>query len=131
MSPHTIPLSERMKQLGLSEDDIEEQFILGSGKGGQKVQKTSSCVLLTHRPSRIQVRSRSSRSQAENRYEARVLLCEQLEEQVATQKEQKSLEKFKNRKRKMIRPPSVKRAIRRSKEHNSSKKTQRRKMWQE
>ena len=34
----------------LNEDDLEEQFIKGSGPGGQNVNKSTNCVLLKHLP---------------------------------------------------------------------------------
>lgn len=34
----------------LKEQDLEEQFVKGSGPGGQKINKTSSCVVLKHLP---------------------------------------------------------------------------------
>ena len=44
-------LKERMERLGIREDELEEHFIRGSGKGGQKINKTASCVQLIHPPS--------------------------------------------------------------------------------
>ena len=41
-------LRERMEALGVREEDIEEKFIRSSGSGGQKVNKTSTCVYLRH-----------------------------------------------------------------------------------
>lgn len=35
----------------LNEDDLEEQFVRGSGPGGQATNKTSNCVVLRHIPS--------------------------------------------------------------------------------
>lgn len=34
----------------LNEDDLEEQFVRGSGPGGQSVNKTSNCVVIVHKP---------------------------------------------------------------------------------
>lgn len=68
-----------MGRLGLREEDIDERFIRGSGSGGQKINKTSSCVQLLHRPSGIEVRCQKERSQALNRFFARRLLCERLD----------------------------------------------------
>jgi protein subunit release factor B len=46
ISPEKIhALEERMKDLGIQEKDIEEKFIRSQGKGGQKVNKSSSCIL--------------------------------------------------------------------------------------
>jgi protein subunit release factor B len=49
-------LQERMEALGIHEKDIEEKFIRSSGKGGQKVNKTSTCVYLKHIPTGIEVK---------------------------------------------------------------------------
>ncbi len=68
-----------MAQLGLREEDLEEHFIRGSGKGGQKINKTSSCVQLVHAPTGIEIRCQKTRSQADNRYWARRELCERVE----------------------------------------------------
>ena len=43
-------LKRRMVSLGTGEDELIERFIRGTGHGGQKINKTSSCVyLITHR----------------------------------------------------------------------------------
>lgn len=34
----------------ISEDDLEERFVRGSGPGGQSVNKTANCVVLKHMP---------------------------------------------------------------------------------
>ena len=73
-------LLQRMKALGVVEDDLVERFIKGSGSGGQKINKTSSCVQLRHVPSGIEFKCQAGRSLTANRAEARKLLCEALEE---------------------------------------------------
>ena len=65
-----------MESLGILESDISEEFVRGSGKGGQKINKTSSVVILTHTLSGIVVRVGEDRSQSLNRYLARKKLCE-------------------------------------------------------
>ena len=37
----------------IHEQDLEESFTKGSGKGGSKINKTSSCVVLRHKPSGV------------------------------------------------------------------------------
>jgi protein subunit release factor B len=64
-------LRENMKTLGLHEKDIDEKFIRSSGKGGQKVNKTSTCVYLRHVPTGIEVKCMKDRSQSVNRFLAR------------------------------------------------------------
>ena len=72
-------LEERMKKCKLSEKDIEEKFVRSRGAGGEKVNKTSTCVHLRHVPSGLAVKMQKSRSQGLNRYYARKRLCEMLE----------------------------------------------------
>ena len=73
-------LEARMAALGLREEDFDEKFIRSSGPGGQKVNKTSSCVVLRHVPSGLEVKMQKERSQPLNRYRARKRLCELMEE---------------------------------------------------
>lgn len=77
--PDQEALERRMKKLGIREDDLEEDFVRGSGPGGQKINKTSSTVVLRHRPSGLEVRCQRERSQVMNRHWARVELCEKME----------------------------------------------------
>lgn len=37
-------------------DDLEEEFVRGSGPGGQSVNKTANCVVLKHKPTGIVVK---------------------------------------------------------------------------
>ena len=73
-------LRRSMEALGVREEDLEERFIRSSGKGGQHVNKTSTCVQLLHRPSGIEVKCMSGRSQSLNRFFARRLLLERIAE---------------------------------------------------
>lgn len=95
-------LESRLARLGLREADFDEEFIRGSGAGGQKINKTSVVVLLTHRPSGLQVRCQSSRSQAFNRFMARRLLADKVEEMILREKSerQQKIEKIRRQKRK-------------------------------
>ena len=72
-------LQERMETLGIHEKDIEEKFIRSSGKGGQKVNKTSTCVYLRHIPTGIEVKWMRERSQSLNRFLARRELVRRIE----------------------------------------------------
>jgi len=96
---------ERMQSLDISEKDLEENFIRGSGKGGQKINKTSSCVQLVHRPTGIEIRCQRTRSQADNRYWARRELCERIEEKVMGEQSEKqqAIEKIRRQKRRRSR----------------------------
>ena len=72
-------LRERMAALGVREEDLEERFVRSSGRGGQHVNKTSTCVHLKHRPTGVEVKCMEGRSQSLNRFLARRELLERLE----------------------------------------------------
>jgi protein subunit release factor B len=72
-------LEERMKDLGIKEGDIEEKFIRSQGRGGQKVNKSSTCVYLKHVPTGVEVKCQIARTQAMNRFFARRLLADKVE----------------------------------------------------
>ncbi|KAF3036681.1 hypothetical protein E8E12_004473 [Didymella heteroderae] len=64
----------------IPESEIIENFLKGSGPGGQKINKTSSAVQLKHIPTGIVVKYQDTRSRAINRKVARQLLQDRLEE---------------------------------------------------
>jgi protein subunit release factor B len=66
----------QLKKLGVDACNLEEKFIIGSGPGGQNLQKTASCVWLKDSASGIEVKCQLSRSREENRRLARQMLCE-------------------------------------------------------
>jgi protein subunit release factor B len=72
-------LKEKMEALSIHEKDIEEKFIRSSGSGGQKVNKTSTCVYLKHTPTGIEVKWMEGRSQSLNRFLARRELVRMIE----------------------------------------------------
>jgi peptide chain release factor len=72
-------LVERMAALNIHEKDIEEKFVRSSGKGGQHVNKTSTCVYLKHIPTGIEVKCMKDRSQSINRFLARRELIKKIE----------------------------------------------------
>ena len=98
-------LQERMEALGIHEKDIEEKFIRSSGRGGQKVNKTSTCVYLRHIPTGIEVKWMRERSQSLNRFLARRELVKRIErlsgqsasEEVQIEKARKQKSKRKKR----------------------------------
>lgn len=71
--------AQRMTALGVSETDIEESFVRSGGHGGQNVNKTSTCVMLLHRPTGVQVKCQATRQQGLNRFVARRLLLDKIE----------------------------------------------------
>jgi len=71
-------LKDKMDALGINEKDIEEKFVRSSGRGGQKVNKTSTCVYLRHIPTGIEVKCMKERSQSLNRFLARRELAEKI-----------------------------------------------------
>ena len=73
-------LLERMRTCGLNEEDLQETFVRASGPGGQKVNKTATCVLLVHRPTGLTVKMQRARTQTLNRFYARRRMCELLED---------------------------------------------------
>ena len=93
-------LQEKMKTLGIREEDLTERFILGSGHGGQKVNKTASSVYLKHVPSGLEVKCQESRSRELNRFLARRQLCEKYTVEVLGQQGERDLEIDKIRRQK-------------------------------
>ncbi len=95
-------MKEKMASLNIREEDIEESFIRSSGRGGQHVNKTSTCVYLKHGPTGIEVKCQEERSQALNRYRARVILANKIEQIIRGKEsaEIQRIEKIRRQKRK-------------------------------
>ncbi len=91
-----------MESLNIREEDIEESFIRSSGRGGQHVNKTSTCVYLKHIPTGIEVKCQEERSQALNRYRARVILANKIEQAIRGKESEEiqRIEKIRRQKRK-------------------------------
>lgn len=77
-------LRARFVSLGVKPGDVSEQFIRGAGAGGQKINKTSSTVVLRHYPTGVEVRCQRERSQSVNRLLAWTELADKLEHRHAT-----------------------------------------------
>jgi len=95
-------LLDRMRELNVKEDDLEERFIRSSGPGGQKVNKSSTCVFLRHIPTDTTVKYQKERSQALNRFFARRTLLDQIElkQKGYIKEDKKRIDKIKSQKRK-------------------------------
>ena len=104
-TPKKDALREKMRKLNIRESDFEEKFIRSSGKGGQKVNKTSSCVYLKHLPTGIEVKCQDERYQALNRFLARRRIVGKIEERVLGRlsETRKKREKIRRQKRRRSR----------------------------
>ncbi len=119
-------LEERMAKLGVREQDLVEKFILGAGSGGQKLNKTSSCVYLLHTPSGIEIKCQRARSRELNRFVARRELCERIEEKIDGQKSvrQQAIEKIRRQKRRRSRRQKE-RMLSDKRQHSAKKQSRR------
>jgi protein subunit release factor B len=119
-------LALRMVALGVSEADIEESFVRSSGHGGQNVNKTSTCVMLRHRPTGVQVKCQETRQQGLNRFIARRLLLDKLEAAQTGRVAAQQAEKEKIRRQKRQRSRRAKARMLADKSHHANKKAARR-----
>lgn len=119
-------LHVRMHTLGIHEDELIEKFILGSGSGGQKINKTSSCVWLKHEPTGLTVKCQKERSRELNRYQARLRLCEKLDFQKNQAKSEREQAIAKVRRQKRKRSKRAKEKMLADKKHQSVRKQGRR-----
>ena len=106
ISPETIEkIKSLMEEASVYEDDLEESFILGGGPGGQKTNKTSSVVRLSHEPSGVAVKVGESRSREDNRWLARRMLAETILEREHKRKSEarQKREKIRRQKRRRSR----------------------------
>jgi protein subunit release factor B len=119
-------LAQRMAALGVREADIGETFVRSGGHGGQNVNKTATCVMLLHRPTGLQVKCQATRQQGLNRFLARRLLLDKVEElrtgRIAA--DRAAREKIRRQKRRRSR--RSKQRMLADKAHHASKKEARR-----
>ena len=106
ISPEKIEaIRKLMAEASVYEDDLEESFIMGGGPGGQKTNKTSSVVRLSHGPGGVAVKVGESRSREENRWLARRMLAETILEREHKRKSaaRQAKEKIRRQKRRRSR----------------------------
>lgn len=116
-------IRRKMEELGIREEDLVEKFVLGSGRGGQNLQKTSSCVYLKHLPTGIEVKCQRERSRDMNRYFARRDLCEKIETQILKVQTEKQQQIEKRRRQKRKRSKRAQQKVLQSKKHRGEIKT--------
>ena len=115
-------LRERMERLGISENDIKEKFVQGSGPGGQKINKTASCVVLSYKLENIDIKCQRTRSLTLNRYYARYELCERITEQLQEEKSKRQQEAERIRRQKRRRSRKQRARMLEEKRQHSEKK---------
>lgn len=122
MSDKSEELKRKMEKWGIREEDLVEKFVLGSGSGGQKINKTSSCVYLKHLPTGIEVKCQEERSRELNRFLARRKLVEEVERRIYHIETKKEQEEAKIRRQKRRRSRRQKQKMIEGKRELSQKK---------
>jgi protein subunit release factor B len=122
-------LEQRMVSAGVAETDLEESFVRSGGHGGQNVNKTSTCVMLHHRPTGIQVKCQETRQQGLNRFRAREMLLDKIENQKRERQRVERARVEKLRRQKRPRSKSAKLRILADKAHHSARKENRRRVF--
>ena len=127
ISPETISrIRELMEEASVFEEDIDESFILGGGPGGQKTNKTSNVVRLSHEPSGLMVKCGETRSRETNRWLARRMLAEAILEREKGRKSAARAKAEKIRRQKRRRSRRQKQKMLDDKHAHSAKKAARR-----
>jgi peptide chain release factor len=131
--PPDLPenLLQKALELNISPNDIDEHFIRGHGPGGQKKNKTNSCVEIRHRPTGIVTRVERHREQHLNRLRAYGILFKKIDQIKYQKKAIIEKEEHKKRMQKRIRKGGSKEKVLRQKHERSSIKEERRKAWHE
>jgi len=102
---------EKAGHLRILPEEIEEQFVRGGGAGGQKINKTSSCVWLRHAKTGIEVKCQKHRERPKNRISAYKLLIAKIEREYLGKKSAQETAMFKLRKQKKRRTRRAKEKI--------------------
>jgi protein subunit release factor B len=118
-------LEQRLAELGVREEDLDESFVHSGGKGGQNVNKVATCVVLVHRPTGIAVKCQRERTQLANRLVARRLLAEKIEAIRLGRASARQQEAERIRRQKRRRSRRAKARMLRDKHAQSDKKTMR------
>ncbi len=93
-------LKARLERLKINLAEVTEGFVRSPGPGGQKVNKTSSTVMLKYEPLDIIVKWSTERSRAMNRFFALRELVDQVEEKISPQTSKRLKERAKMKQRK-------------------------------
>ncbi len=129
MSPISLAkeksLRQKLESLGIYEKDIKESFIHSSGRGGQNVNKTSTCVYLKHVPTGIEVKCQKGRSQGMNRYYAREILYTKIEQMIRGRESEEDQRIAKLRRQKRKRSKRAREKVLAEKRLQSQKKKER------
>lgn len=121
-------LKNRMQELDINESDIVEKYIRSSGAGGQHANKNETCVYLKHIPTGTEVKCAKTRFRENNRFFARRILLEKIDEQINKKKSEKQQKIEKLRRQKRKRSKRAKEKMLTAKKLNAQKKINRKKI---
>ena len=120
-------LEHELTKLGAPPSTLIEKFIHGSGSGGQKINKTASCVYLKHEPTGLDVKYQSDRSREQNRLLARQELIKKLRAHYQRAADAKKDAREKKRRTHRPRSRNSKNRMLKNKKYNAHKKRLRKK----